>query len=152
MEKPAGFWIRFLAYIIDFIIVGIPTYIIQFIITSIFVVGAVSANPGGMTEEEYTISYLIFGVMPMIIISVILGSLYYGLLTASKMQGTLGKKILGLKVVNEQGGRVSVGQGIGRYFAYILSGIIFYIGFIMVAFGQKKGLHDIICQTRVVYK
>ncbi|MCY8692407.1 RDD family protein, partial [Bacillus spizizenii] len=33
-------------------------------------------------------------------------------------------------VVNEQGERISIGQGIGRYFAYILSGIIFYIGFI----------------------
>lgn len=86
------------------------------------------------------------------LIMIVISVLYYGLLTASKMQGTLGKKILGLKVVNEQGERVSVGQGIGRYFAYILSGIIFYIGFIIFAFGEKKGLHDIICKTRVVYK
>ncbi|AWX23288.1 RDD family protein [Bacillus subtilis] len=151
MEKPAGFWIRFLAYFIDGIIVSIPSYIILFLINSVFVAGAVATNPY-MTEEEYLVKYMTLAFLPTMLIMIVISVLYYGLLTASKMQGTLGKKILGLKVVNEQGERVSIGQGIGRYFAYILSGIIFYIGFIMIAFGEKKGLHDIICKTRVVYK
>ncbi len=84
------------------------------------------------------VTYMTIAFLPTMLIMIVISVLYYGLLTASKMQGTLGKKILGLKVVNEQGERVSVGQGIGRYFAYILSGIIFYIGFIMIAFGEKK--------------
>lgn len=98
------------------------------------------------------VTYMMLAFLPTMLIMLVISVLYYGLLTASKMQGTLGKKILGLKVVNEQGGRVSAGQGLGRYFAYILSGIIFYIGFIMIAFGEKKGLHDFICKTRVVYQ
>lgn len=98
------------------------------------------------------VTYMMLAFLPTMLIMLVISVLYYGLLTASKMQGKLGKKILGLKVVNEQGGRVSAGQGIGRYFAYILSGIIFYIGFTMIAFGEKKGLHDIICKTRVVYQ
>ncbi|KAF1678708.1 RDD family protein [Bacillus sp. SKDU12] len=151
MAKPAGFWIRFLAYFIDGIIVSIPNYIILFIINTMLVAGSKAANPY-MTQDEYFVKYMTHAFLPTMLITLVISVLYYGLLTASKMQGTLGKKILGLKVVNEQGGRVSVGQAIGRYFAYILSGIIFYIGFIMIAFGEKKGLHDIICKTRVVYK
>ena len=68
---------------------------------------------------------------------------HFSLLTASKMQGTLGKALLGLKVVNEDGGRISIGQAFGRAFAYIISKLILYIGFIMGAFGEKKTLHDI---------
>ncbi|MCY8471606.1 hypothetical protein BJH90_12025 [Bacillus halotolerans] len=151
MEKPAGFWIRVLAYLIDGIIVSVPSYIILFIINSVFIAGSIATDPY-MTKDEYMVKYLTLAFLPAMLIMIVISVLYYGLLTASKMQGTLGKKILGLKVVNEQGGRVSIGQAIGRYFAYILSGIIFYIGFIMVAFGEKKGLHDIICRTRVVYK
>ncbi|TLF58999.1 RDD family protein, partial [Bacillus spizizenii] len=118
---------------------------------TVFVAGSVAADPY-MTQEEYMVTYMTLAFLPTMLITLIISVLYYGLLTASKMQGTLGKKILGLKVVNEQGERITIGQGIGRYFAYILSGIIFYIGFIMIAFGEKKGLHDIICKTRVVYK
>ncbi|MFC9276627.1 RDD family protein [Bacillus spizizenii] len=132
-------------------IVSVPSYIILFIINTVFVAGSVAADPY-MTQEEYMVTYMTLAFLPTMLITLIISVLYYGLLTASKMQGTLGKKILGLKVVNEQGERITIGQGIGRYFAYILSGIIFYIGFIMIAFGEKKGLHDIICKTRVVYK
>ncbi|AFZ92786.1 putative integral inner membrane protein [Bacillus velezensis AS43.3] len=38
MERPAGFWIRFLAYVIDQIIIGIPIFIIQFMV-SFFICG-----------------------------------------------------------------------------------------------------------------
>jgi uncharacterized RDD family membrane protein YckC len=41
----------------------------------------------------------------------------------------------------------------GRFSAEILSGLIFYIGYIMVAFdSEKRALHDRICNTRVIYK
>ncbi|WBY33607.1 RDD family protein [Bacillus amyloliquefaciens] len=151
MERPAGFWIRFLAYVIDQIIIGIQIFIIQFIVTFLFAAGAAAADPL-MTENQFTILFLIFGVIPILLISIVISILYFSLLTASKMQGTLGKALLGLKVVNEGGGRISIGQAFGRAFASIISKLILYIGFIMAAFGEKKTLHDIICSTRVVYK
>lgn len=110
---------------------------ILFIINTVFVAGSVAADPY-MTQEEYMVTYMMLAFLPTMLIMLVISVLYYGLLTASKIQGTLGKKILGLKVINEQGGRVSAGQGLGCYFAYILSGIIFYIGFILIAFGRKK--------------
>jgi uncharacterized RDD family membrane protein YckC len=53
--------------------------------------------------------------------------------------------------VSPDGGKISYMRAAGRYFAKILSGIILYIGFIMAFWDdEKKALHDIICQTRVI--
>lgn len=90
MEKPAGFWIRFLAYFIDGIIVSVPSYIILFIINTVFVAGSVAADPY-MTQEEYMVTYMTLAFLPTMLITLIISVLYYGLLTASKMQGTLAK-------------------------------------------------------------
>jgi len=46
---------------------------------------------------------------------------------------------------------VSYGRAAGRYFAKMLSGIIMGIGYIMAGFdSQKRALHDMICDTRVI--
>ncbi len=76
--------------------------------------------------------------------------LYEALLTASSWQGTIGKRILRLKVTDEAGNRISFGRSTGRFFAKILSYVTLWIGFIMVAFTDKKrGLHDILAGTVV---
>ncbi|MGN7304529.1 RDD family protein [Bacillus subtilis] len=76
---------------------------------------------------------------------------YYSLLTSSNMQAALGKKLMGIIVVNQHGERISFWHSFGRFFAYIPSGIL-YIGYIMAAFPSKLALHDYICGTKVVYK
>lgn len=81
----------------------------------------------------------------------ILGLLYYSLLTSSSLQGTLGKAAIGAIVVDKSGNRISFARAIGRYFSYIISTILLLIGFIMIAFhGEKRGLHDLICGTKVI--
>ncbi|WP_446728107.1 RDD family protein [Peribacillus sp. TH14] len=51
------------------------------------------------------------------------------------------------------GGRIGFGRATGRYFATIISGMIFYIGYIMAGFTSKKqALHDMIAGTVVVKK
>jgi uncharacterized RDD family membrane protein YckC len=59
---------------------------------------------------------------------------------------------LGLKVIRPGGGPVSLGRAIGRYFAKMLSTVILGIGYIMIGFDSKKrGMHDMICDTRVIH-
>ncbi|MCY8454120.1 RDD family protein [Bacillus spizizenii] len=55
------------------------------------------------------------------------------------MQATLGKKLMGIIVVNQYGERISFWHSFGRFFAYTLSGIL-YIGYIMAAFPSKTGI------------
>ena len=69
---------------------------------------------------------------------------------ATSFQGTFGKKMLGLKVVNDSGGKISMGQSWIRYLGYIVSSI-FYVGYIMAAFtDRKRALHDMMADTYVV--
>ena len=63
----------------------------------------------------------------------------------------VGKMAVGLRVVTEQGQRLSFANATGRYFAKFISAILLFIGFIMVAFtDRKRGLHDMIASTLVV--
>lgn len=75
----------------------------------------------------------------------VIGVTYYVVLETSSKQGTWGKQIVGIKVTDLQGKRITVGRAIGRYFAKILSGCTLGIGFLMPLFTEKKQtLHDMI--------
>ena len=84
-------------------------------------------------------------------VSFVAGWLYFALMESSARGATLGKMALGLRVVTSDGQRLSFLHATGRYFAKILSAIILFIGFIMIAFTERKrGLHDMIAGTLVI--
>lgn len=142
----AGFWIRVAAYLIDIIILVVVMSIIQGI-TGINMGMSYSAQineaitTGGST-----------GASPIgQLIGLIIGIAYFAGLESSEWQATVGKKALGLVVTDTGGNRINFLRALGRYFAKILSGIILLIGYIMVAFTQKKqGLHDMLASTLVI--
>ena len=128
-----GFWIRVVAYIIDAIILTI--------------VGGVLASLFGVSWETDWEHY----DPTFNLVSLVIGWLYFALLESSERGATVGKMVMGLRVVTSDGQRLSFMNATGRYFAKILSAIILCIGFIMVAFTDKKrGLHDIIAGTLVI--
>jgi len=136
----AGFWRRLGAAVIDGFICGVVALLIFLVAGS---VGALS-----MEDEEagWTIGWGL-AYVPVII----LVWLYYATMESSSKQGTLGKIALGIMVTDAQGRRVSFSRATGRYFAKIISGIILYVGYIMIAFTAKKqGLHDMIADCLVV--
>ena len=68
-----------------------------------------------------------------------------------KYGATPGKMTMGLKVIRPDGSGLQVGRAIGRHFSKVVSGMILYIGYIMIGFdAEKRGLHDMICDTRVI--
>ena len=69
------------------------------------------------------------------------------------MMASPGKLAIGIKVVRSDGETISFLRGFGRYFGYMLSGVILCIGYLMAAFtDRKQALHDMICDTVVVDK
>ena len=85
------------------------------------------------------------------LIGLLTGWLYSALLESSDMRATLGKKIVGLKVVNLSGGKLSFGQATGRHFGKIVSGIILGIGYLMQPFTERKqALHDMMAGALVI--
>ncbi len=78
--------------------------------------------------------------------------LYFALQESSDKQATVGKRMMGIYVATEDERPLSFAQASIRYFSKYLSSI-FFIGFIMAAFTQKKqALHDIIANTLVLKK
>ncbi|MBF0530344.1 MAG: RDD family protein [Deltaproteobacteria bacterium] len=132
----AGFWIRFAAKIID----GIILMAVQ---TALTVVLAFSND----SEGGAGIAVLIYFVQMIIAAA-------YATFFVGRYQATIGKMACQLKVVYEDGTRISYARALGRHFAEYLSGLILGIGYLMAAFDteEHRTLHDRICNTRVVGK
>lgn len=152
----AGFWLRFVAYIID-------SFILQFVgfILALPFVGAIifSAFRIASTESEFNqetlmgITGIVGAVFTLILLTTVAGWLYFALMESSKTQGTLGKMALGLKVTDMEGNRIGFGRATGRYFGKIISRMIIYIGYIMAGLTEKKqALHDMMAGCLVVRK
>ena len=77
--------------------------------------------------------------------------LYYAGFESSRWQATPGKRVIGIRVTDAAGARVSFARASGRFFAKILSGLICGIGYLLAAFtARKQALHDLIAGTLVV--
>ena len=143
-----GFWIRFVAYLIDTIILAIAGTIIQFAFVG-SLRNAVLVEPGVQPGPE--VFARILGTAGLVgLINLAIAATYEALFV-SKLGATPGKMALSLRVVRSDGSLLGLGRAFGRHFAKILSGLILLIGFIMAGFdSEKRGLHDMICDTRVV--
>jgi uncharacterized RDD family membrane protein YckC len=78
-------------------------------------------------------------------------TLYFAFMEASKYQGTLGKIVMGIKVTDQNGQRVSFSKALLRNLSKLISSLLLGIGYLMIIFDDKKqGLHDKIADTFVV--
>jgi uncharacterized RDD family membrane protein YckC len=128
-RKKAGFWIRVLATWLDLIL-------IYLVLKSLF----------------YTFLFLHINLYLPTEFTYLMLTLVYFAVSISLKGYTLGKWLLELKVVNQKDEKLSVAKSILREsILKILSAIIFFIGFIRVAFsGEKEGWHDSIVGSKVI--
>ena len=133
----AGFWIRVVATFIDAFIV----LVLQFLLGTLLAVIGVVSNSGGVGDMAILIQLFGFAV----------SCAYYVSFTGYCGQ-TPGKMVLRIKVIRCDGSPLSYGRAAFREIpAKFISGIIFGIGYLMVAFdGQKQGLHDRMADTYVI--
>jgi uncharacterized RDD family membrane protein YckC len=148
----AGFWLRFVAFIIDQLLL----YFVGMILFLPFAASMSMGMRGMMTGRPPNLEELlpmIHAMLRLALLRMVIHWLYYSLLESSAWQGTLGKKALGLEVTDLDGNRISFGRATGRFFAKIISSIILFIGYIMAGFTEKKqALHDILAGTLVIRK
>jgi uncharacterized RDD family membrane protein YckC len=145
-----GFWIRLLADIIDRVVVGVVAAPVFFALIFPSVLRIIKvANQNREPTPQMVVA--IFSTVFVFVLVVVTGQwLYESLLTSSSWQGTIGKKALRLKVVDEAGNRISFARATGRFFAKGLSRLMMSIGYLMIAFTERKqGLHDMIAGTLV---
>jgi uncharacterized RDD family membrane protein YckC len=145
----AGFWLRFVALIIDIIILGIVGSILTFPFAVSMGTGMFMHGRPPMRPEE--VFEFLGGLWRVVLIRIVLNWLYYAFLESSAWRGTLGKKALGLEVTDLAGQRISFGRATGRHFGKFISAFIFCIGFIMAGFTEKKqALHDLMAGCLVI--
>ncbi|MBN1522131.1 MAG: RDD family protein [Candidatus Aureabacteria bacterium] len=138
----AGFWIRFLAFFVDSIVLNIIYQPIQIVVN--FTIGPASGNTPG--------PYFFLATLGLMAFNMTLNMAYYTFLHGKYGQ-TLGKMACRIKVINQDGTSISYLKAFGRYWGFFLSSIILQIGNIMAGFDdEKKALHDRLCETYVIYK
>jgi uncharacterized RDD family membrane protein YckC len=140
----AGFWIRFVAWFIDAILLWILSLGAHAVIR-------LSAGYPVMPIWKASDSAPFALSCAEALVDLVVNWLYYALFESSASQGTLGKQALRLRVTDLQARRISFARATGRYFAKIVSAITLCVGFIMVAFtARRQGLHDMIAETVVL--
>jgi len=141
-----GFWIRFVARLIDGAVVSIvlgPIFVL--LMTTYF-----AAHHSFERNQPPDAGFFVLIALIAMVASLSVW-LYDALMTSSSKQGTLGKMVFRLKVVDLNGARISFARATGRFFAKILSGMILNIGYVMAGFTERKqALHDIIVGTLVL--
>ncbi|MBN3034054.1 MAG: RDD family protein [Bacteroidales bacterium] len=143
----AGFWWRFLAYLLDSIILGIVESVIIMPFLVLMGVSVFTAGQQDMNFEEAAplLIPLFMAYFFVIIILLVVQWLYFALMESSRHQGTVGKLVIKIKVTDMNGNRITFARATGRYFAKIISGMILMIGYILAGITEKKqALHDMI--------
>jgi uncharacterized RDD family membrane protein YckC len=155
----AGFWLRFVAHVIDSLLLSVVLVILGAIVVGFIGIGSIREQfeemGRGMNQQNPAFpAFLVVMIFTLLLCGLIMGWLYYAGMESSERQGTLGKMALGLLVTDMQGQRVTFGRASGRYWAKLITGLVpLYIGFIMAGFTEKKqALHDMIASCLVLRK
>lgn len=139
----AGFFVRMAAHLIDMLIVGVLLLFARIPLAAASII----------SSSDFMEHGILFAYSLKDIYLYIAGALYYVLLTYCTGT-TLGKRLMNLRVVAADGRKLSFldivyRETVGRF----LCSFFFGVGYIMAGIdGQKRGLHDMICDTRVVYE
>lgn len=145
--KPAGFWIRSLAHLIDFVLTnGIELAIEYGLLGLVFLVRKFVFSEVGVSFDQ-----AIPGMM-LQVFAVILGLgilYYYYVVLQVKQGGTFGKRLFKIKVLNADTLEpIGNKQALIRMISYLPSYLILGCGFLMAAFSkEKRALHDVISNT-----
>lgn len=129
---PAGFWLRFAAYLLDYILLGI--------VQSVLAVAVLTMDPGDWRA--------LLNIAP---VGWALAWAYFAVCESSPLRGTVGKHALGLYVADVHGDPITFGRASARYWLKVLSSLTLMAGWLMAAFTpRKQALHDLLAHTVVL--
>jgi uncharacterized RDD family membrane protein YckC len=140
----ANFWWRLLAYFID--------YAIYYMV--IILLGAILGLIAGYTHSGWFDSDMDYRTnLGLTLICGLAFFFYHAGFESSRLQGSIGKIVCKLKVVNAAGQKVEFGTALGRNFGKILSSMVCGMGFLSVLWDKnKQGWHDNLAKTFIIRK
>ncbi len=138
----AGFFVRLAAYLIDSLLVGAALLIVRL---PIWISSWIT--PDNLVVRDFIFQYSIADIVIYVL------SVLYFILMTYFTGATLGKKLLHIKVVSKEDRKLTLfevvfRETVGRF----LSALIADVGYLMIGVhSEKRGLHDILSDTRVIY-
>lgn len=155
MNTYAGFWLRFVALIIDAIIIAIVQSVIFVPMLTALGLGFFGRemdmeDPGNVMG---LVGAFVAAASATWMLATAIQILYFTLMESSKHQGTLGKIAVGIKVTGMNGEKLDFAKALVRNLCKLISNFTLLIGYIMAGFTEKRqALHDLIASTLVVKK
>lgn len=139
--QKVGFWTRFVAYLVDMIVVGIPCGIIMAVAGGGIMAAAHMGAPSGAAAGGFGIAQVLLLVI----------SLAYSIGLIGWKGQTVGMMALRIKVVLTTGQPVDYGRAALRWVGSIISGMVLCLGYLWIAWDpDKQAWHDKIAGTYVV--
>lgn len=142
----AGFWRRFMATIVDGIILWIVVWVATFALQDVL---PIAMEEGRVSDDLWR--WFVISIATQLAVSLVIGWLYCAGFESSSWQATPGKRLLRVAVTDLAGGRISFARASGRYVAESLSSALFLIGYLVQLFTERRqALHDVLAGTLVV--
>lgn len=146
--RPAGFFSRLEAFIVDLVLLGLIQLLGSVFIGILLRFFQLTDLAQKLQALWQNSTYNILG-NSLLITLVVIG---YFTFFWSLVGFTPGKALLGLIVVRKDGARLSFGSSLLRFFAYWISALPLFLGFLWVLWDPKRrGWHDKIAGTQVLY-
>ena len=148
----AGFVTRLIAFVIDILIVSIAIGVMLGtvgLILRFFNIDlqAMTADVGGINSFIRTVALFLTGFGFTFVVNLIYTTFFW--MVAGK---TIGKAVMGLRVIGPKGARVTIGRALRRYVGYWISALPLFLGYFWVLVNEHRhGWHDIIAGTSVIY-
>lgn len=144
-----GFWARLGAFIVDSLLLYLIYAAVAMLLGWPLNIKFASGTPPASFED---LKPLLFDMGRQISLSFFLRLIYEVMMTGA-LGATLGKMIIGAKIVRADGSKLGYGFALLRFLAKIISDVACYVGYLFIAFREdKRALHDLIVGTRVIYK
>lgn len=150
----AGFWQRFGAWVIDLVILMIPSMLVTYSLGGVEAYKHLLEQIQSGTEMAIALRDYAKATEAANLASLAITFLYYLFFEASRLQATPGKLALRLRVTDVQGQRITLGRSAGRNIVRLLGavfGLIPIVCYLAIAWTQRKqGLHDLWAGTLVL--
>lgn len=134
-RRPAGFWVRAAASLLDSGVIVVGSSVIGVVVT---IIGLLTESPTAAT-------------LGWVLVTNLCAVVYLAAMESSARQATLGKRAFGLTVTDLAGRRVSFGRALVRACAKYLNALTLGLGWVLAGVTRgKRGLHDFTAGTIVL--
>ncbi len=154
----AGFWIRFIASFLDTLFLALPVGIVVYFLSegawfdfaqyqqNMSYAMSGNAVQALATQPQTSFTWELIFEISVLVVTMLFWKKWRG--------ATPGKKLVHIKIVDAKTYKeIDNKQAITRSLGYIISTLLFLIGFFMVALRtDKRALHDLLAGTVVIYE